>query len=394
MLISPHAKKFAALGSALVATSLLAPANTLLNDPADSTLTPPLPVDTATDALQNVVSKLAITIYGFLKVDAAYSTSRIDNPNFAKWVDVGGESGKSFGITARQSRLGMKIAGPEENGISTFGRIEVDFYGSAAAENKAALMLRHAYLKIDRAESDTSLILGQTSDVISPLYMPTVNYTVGWWIGNVGYRHNQVRLSQGIATGDTSKLLVQVAATRAIGGENSGRPGIQGRMAYSFDGLADKTTTIGLSAHSAREASTTDSNSICVDLTLPITQDISLQAEYFDGENLDNYLGGIGQGVNAAGKEIETSGYWAALTWKANPTWTLNAGYAMEEPEFDNLDALSGVRKDNSVLFGNVNYGLNNATTLGFEVARHETGYVVDADQAGTRFQLAATFKF
>ncbi|MHC4751100.1 MAG: DcaP family trimeric outer membrane transporter, partial [Planctomycetota bacterium] len=136
-----------------------------------------------------VWSNLDIQLYGYLKLDAAYDTSRTDNGNYAKWVEPenNNKNDDQFNMTANQSRFGMKITGPENDLMSTSGRVEADFYGGGE-ENKPKLMLRHAYMKLDWPVDRFNIIAGQTSDVISPLFPSTVNYSVGWWTGNIGYR--------------------------------------------------------------------------------------------------------------------------------------------------------------------------------------------------------------
>ena len=85
--------------------------------------------------------------------------------------------------------------GPKGEDIQTGGRVEIDFYGGGA-ENKSNPMMRHAYLNLDWPKDKFSILAGQTSDVISPLFPDTLNYTVGWWVGNIGYRRPQIRLTK------------------------------------------------------------------------------------------------------------------------------------------------------------------------------------------------------
>jgi hypothetical protein len=137
-----------------------------------------------------VWSSLDIQLYGFIKLDAAYDTSRIENGNYAKWVEneSANDDDDQFNMTANQTKLGAKITGPDGEDMKTSGQVEVDFY-EGGSENKARLMMRHAYMKLDWPEKRFNIIAGQTSDVISPLYPSTVNYSVYWWTGNIGYRH-------------------------------------------------------------------------------------------------------------------------------------------------------------------------------------------------------------
>jgi hypothetical protein len=127
-----------------------------------------------------VWSNLDIQLYGYLKLDSAYDSSRIENGNYAKWVtsESTNDDDAQFNMTANETRLGMLINGPDNGNMKTSGRVEVDFYGGGD-ENKSHLMMRHAYLKLDWPKSRFNIIAGQTSDVISPLFPSTVNYSVG-----------------------------------------------------------------------------------------------------------------------------------------------------------------------------------------------------------------------
>jgi hypothetical protein len=145
-----------------------------------------------------VVSGLDVEIYGRLKLDAAYDSSRIFNGNFAQWVEPENrnKTDNQFNMTANESRLGLWIYGPKNQDFKTSGRVEVDFYGSGGTENKPNLMLRHAYMNLDWPQDKFSILAGQTSDVISPLLPSMLNYTGGWWAGNIGYRRPQLRLTK------------------------------------------------------------------------------------------------------------------------------------------------------------------------------------------------------
>lgn len=93
-------------------------------------VTPVIQAAAKTPEKPAVRSKYEMDIYGFIKVDAAYDTDRMDAGNFARWVvseDEGGDD-DDFSITANQSRLGLNVKGPDLLGGKTSGKIEVDFY--------------------------------------------------------------------------------------------------------------------------------------------------------------------------------------------------------------------------------------------------------------------------
>ena len=337
----------------------------------------------ASSGLNAIVSKLKIKLYGKVKADASYDQSATSIGGYARWLDAGGDGDGQFNMTARETRLGLMIEGPESDTVKTSGRVEVDFY-SGGVENGATPRMRHAYVNVDWLSQGTSILVGQTSDVISPLVPSTVNYTVAWWTGDIGYRRTQVRVTKGFDVSEDANLLLQVAATRSIGGEAAGRPGDQGRAAMTFPALAGKKATIGIGALSAPEAAGTDATGTAIDLVLPLGERTTLKSEFYTGENLDAYLGGIGQGVNGT-EEIDSSGFWAAVSHKLDDKNTINVGFASDDPDEDDLAA--GGRDSNSRLWANIFHSLNSSTMVGFEIAQNETEYKGDEDSDGIRVQ-------
>ncbi|MCX6998103.1 MAG: hypothetical protein NTV49_13725 [Kiritimatiellaeota bacterium] len=353
---------------------------------------------------------LDVELYGYVKLDAAYDNARVSIGDCCRWVEMEapGANGHQFNLTANQTRLGLRFKGPESKGLQTAGLVEMDFYGGGAA-NKPTPMMRHAYLTAFWPDLKLGVLAGQTADTISPLTMPTINYTVGWWQGNIGYRRPQLRVTESVELADKTEARLEVAAARSIGrtnswtgasfdtGQISGYPTVQGRASVSFPMLADKPTVLGVSGHFGQEEYT---NSVMLatwsfngDLTLPITTWLALQAEGFIGENLEAYLGGVGQGVNTAqGQTIRAWGGWVALTLTPCATWQFNVGAGMDDPE--DADLATKGRTYNTLVFGNATYFFNPSFSIGLEIARLQTRYKDQPSCDDMREQLALTHKF
>ena len=375
--------------------------------------------DPSTDPLPKPVwSNLDIQLYGYLKFDAAYDSSRIENGNYAKWVENESlnDDDDQFNMTANQSRLGAIIKGPNGEDMKTSGRVEVDFYGPGVgvAENQGRLMMRHAYMKLDWPEKRFNIIAGQTSDVISPLLPSTVNYSVCWWTGNLGYRRPQFRLTKELGFDTGGSLKLEGALARTIGdtsvtgtdsGEDSGSPTLQGRASITVSMLGAKEATIGLSGHWGEEEYDTAPSgqdkefqtwSINLDYTQPIRKKLKIMAELFTGENLDAYLGGIGQGVTLSGanqyEEIGSQGGWIAASLGPWDTTRYNIGVAMDDVERGNVNY--GNRTLNRSLFGNVYCAVNKQTDIAFELSHWRTQYRGPGDGESLRAQMALIYKF
>jgi len=369
----------------------------------------------ATQEKKFVWSSVDVQLYGYFKLDAAYDTGRTNTGNFARWVesDVKAQNDDQFNMTANQTRFGLRLNGPTEGDIQTSGRIEIDFYGDAPAENKPALLLRHAYLQFYSVEYDLTVLAGQTSDVISPLFPSTVNYIVAWWGGNIGYRRPQIRLTKGFELSEDTSMEVAGAITRSIGdttsnfdpgdsGEDSGLGAFQTRISLSFPLLGERKTALGVSGHWGQEEydidafdhyQKYDSWSINFDLVQPINDWLTLKGEVFTGENLQSYNGGIAQGINVPlDDEIGSTGGWIAATLTPINDWSFNIGATMEDVRANDVEI--GARTLNNSIFANAAYNLSANTQVALELSKWHTERKQQGGADSIRTQLAFIFKF
>jgi hypothetical protein len=378
-------------------------------------------------------SKYAVDLYGFLKLDLAYMDSRAnDAGNYARWIESeqDNRNDNQFNITARESRFGLMLKGPDVRSMKTSGRVEVDFY-EGGAENKNRPMMRHAYLQVEWPESGWSILAGQTSDVVSPLVPETLNYSVGWWIGNIGYRRPQLRVSKSFDAGSGVGVLLQAAVARTIGhfgafspsqdsGKDAGFPTVQGRYAMSFPLFGAEKFTAGVSGHWAEEEYDRDAEgrhthlqswSVNLDFSVPIARWLSFRGEVWGGENLDQYLGGVGQGVviettegefvngeNIKGAfvrqwSVASVGGWGCFICGPWDGWRFNFGYSVDNPR--DRDVVSGQgRTWNNSYWGQVSYDLNEAVRAGVELSWWETAYKNQEDGDALRLQISFVYRF
>jgi len=364
-----------------------------------------------------VWSDLDIQIYGNIRLDTSYDTAQVEPGNYVKWVkrENLNKNDNQFDMTANQTRLGMRLNGPADGQIKTSGLVEMDFYGGGD-ENKANPRMRHAWMKLEWPAERFEILAGQTWDVISPLYPYTLNDTVLWYAGNIGFRRPQLRLTKTYAISSDVDLKLEGAAARTIGrkasftgaidsGSDSGLPSWQGRVSATFPFFGPQPTTVGLSGHIAKEqydtaADGTHTNfrswSTNVDLTQPICKWLTFKGEMFTGLNLDAYTGGIGQGVNlTTNKEIASSGGWGAFEVGPWDKWRFNVGAGVDTPSGDDLEGATGdVRTQNQAVFGNVIYSITKNAEVGFELSHWRTEYKGSGDAEAMRAQAAFMYKF
>ena len=359
---------------------------------------------------------------GYLKADVVWDQTRVTAGNYALYVtaptDVNAEKNDVMSITARESRLGLDFSWTD--GLyKTDAKVELDFYGlgvssatASSQENKATSMLRHAYAQVTRGH--WSLLAGQTSDVMSPLAPKTVNYTVCWDQGNIGYRRPQLRLSTWVKPSERAKVTLAVAAARTLGGDvdgasidgiavddgaDSGLPTFEGRLGLGLQMCDKGSLDLGFSGHYGRETRSTataidtlsaESWSVNADLKATFCARTELAGEFFLGKNLGTYFGGVGQTLNFIGEEIGAMGGWVQVSHSpVNRLW-LNLGYGFDDPDEEDFGVAEGSTKTekffdkNSVVFGSVFYNLTSTVQTMLEVSWLETDYlykVYDGDE-------------
>ena len=320
-------------------------------------------------------------------------------------------------MTAKQTRLGVKLDGGGSDAVAVSGVIEFDFYG-AGGETTSGPTLRKAYMEFKTSAVD--ILAGQTSDVISPIVPTTLNRIVLWKSGDIGYRRPQIRLTKAVEVADDTKLKLAVSANRSMGsgkpgGETVGMPSFQGRVAVGTK-LMGNYMELGVSGLMGREEATSiadttiyelDQSVVAVDVSLPLGDMVTLKGQYFTGKNLAKYVGGIGQGIaeiededtgSTELVEIEASGWWAQVTVKPVENWQFNVGAGSDDPKLDKDDIAGNDLEKNTTYYGNAIWTVAPAATIGVEYAMFETEYLLEDDTTesyqNNRVQLSFMYKF
>lgn len=355
-----------------------------------------------------------IVPYGALWGTMAYDTERTypgEYPLYAESASTAGES--AFELDIRRTRLGLDIAGPD---IAFFdahsgGKVEIDFMGSSlGTENKAGVLLRHAYWQVKN--EDYALLVGQSWDTISPLFNNTISYSVGWFGGNIGYRRAQVRLDRYLTFSDVSMVTATLSANQdiisdfptqaSVNREPSDWPILEGRLGWTLGprGKGCNPITLGVSSHIGKQqfdfAAVSGSPldlpaaddvqvitwSINTDLRVPITDRFGVQNELFYGENLGAFFGGIGQGVCSVSRQaIRSRGGWVDVWYDWTPRLHSTVGMGLDDP-IDN-DLYVG-RTYNHFVYGNVVFDITKQLQVGLELSNWKTLYKDDRTPTST----------
>jgi len=361
-----------------------------------------------------------ITPYGRITVSGVYETERTYLGDFALWVesrDVHGESG--FFFDAKSTRLGLDIAGPspeQRPDVKLGGKVELDFQGEWVLKNKSGVLFRQAY--IEAKNEEWRLLFGQAWDLMSPLYPGMLNYVPGSGVGNLGYRRAQLRLERYFDLSEAllvtaqwsanSNIIINPPASTNVVGTEGGWPDFQGRLAFTLGNRQApdcRPITLGFSGHIGEQYwdfrppnpdpvsnLSRKTWSFNVDFDWPITDRLGFQCEFFTGENLAAYMGGILQTIDRGTRApILSNGGWFDVRFDCTPQWHWHAGFSIDDPL--NRRMTSG-RCYNHVYYFNTVYDFTKQFNLGFEASFWETHYIGLAPGESARFELQAKYAF
>ena len=350
-----------------------------------------------------------VSFYGFVRVDAIFDDSRpsaFQTPTFIRSEGPDMENRSNFAFHPRLTRMGLNYRGLLLDGLGgsrITGKIETDFQ-NGGRESRAVARYRHAYLQL--GWEDSSLLVGQTWDIISPLY-PTVNAdTLMWNAGNLGDRRVQMRYTYEPQTG--LSLRAGLGLTGAVDnqdvdgngvrdGEASTLPNLQGRIGYHSSG---GTVRAGLWGHYAQLETDAlfggvkdfDSYSFGGDYEFRFHPAVSLKGELWTGSNLSDFRGGIGQSFNTVtGEEIGSRGGWVELGLRAS-RYSFSTGYTIDDPE--NGDLLDGSRTKNRAWYVTNQFRLAPPVLLGLDYLYWKTNFKGREGGIDNRVNLYLIYNF
>lgn len=341
--------------------------------------------------------KPSVKAYGYIKLDDLYETGHSSHGNYAMWAMNPGETNGKFYVTAKETRLGLAITGFSFGKFKVTGKIEVDFHSNYEAENKAYNYMRHAYLQI--SDGSLTITAGQTWDIINPLNPVTLNYSVLWCAGNIGYRRPQLSFRKDFKAGK-NLVTLEAGIFRTISadydmdgvddGVSSGLPTIQGRIAGKLNVGNQAFLQLGVSGHYGKIDTfwftrhyKTISNSLNADFLLVLSPKFKILAEYFSGKNLSPYLGGIAQSPsleNVAGGSIQfidinSRGFFVNVVANPIKKVRLSTGLGIDDPFYKDSDYPldSGFMTKNTSIFGNLVISLSRSVEVGLEISHWKT---------------------
>lgn len=343
--------------------------------------------------------------YGVFWADMVYATQRTNPGAYSLFVFSDDDQAEgAFTIDARRTRLGMELSGPSLDafhGAASSGLIEIDFHGNFVTENRASVLLRHAFWEV--SDESFRLLVGQTWDVVSPLNPGMLDYAPGYFAGNIGYRRTQFRAERHLAVTDhllaslqgslNQSIVTDFQTDVGIGRESVDWPVVEGRLGFTCGSRAEGAdcAVVGISGHIGETGfdfltpgppplnlpPENDARfktwSFNIDMRFPITERLGVQGEFFTGANLSAYLGGIGQGVCPCVRvPIRSTGGWLEVWYDWTPRLHSSFGLGLDDPR-DSDSQFGSIY--NHFLFANVVVDLSDHLTTGIEVTSRKTLY-------------------
>ncbi len=361
-----------------------------------------------------------VTLYGFVKADAVFSSRDMGNTSTSTTQisavrpnAVTNGTSPEFQASAQDTRLGLKFKAPDlDNGGKLAGQFEMDFAGGATA-GVYQPRLRLAFAQIDFDK--WAVNAGQNWDIFAPLGPNTLNPGVLYHEGNLGTRHPQATLINkwGALLGGnvTTKVGVIDADDPLI--EDTGMPVGAAYASYERKILGVKSTfgVGGMYGKLNLPTSGTSKDPIyatTAGMTLAFTDWLKFQAEGFSGVGLNKFQGGPASTIatyNAASfatpKPISVKGGFLEMTYNPMKKLETNFGFGIDDVNEDmgfyaatDKSATTTLWSYNKTYYTNLKYSLSKDLLLGIEYQLFQTKWLDGAQASDNRVETSLIYKF
>jgi hypothetical protein len=374
-----------------------------------------------------VLSRFDVDLGGYVKLDYIHQDAALGPLSGPVPADGSSKAGQNQSLfTARQSRLHLKVTGPEFMGAKTKAFVEGDFYGPGGTNESPNFRMRHAYGAL--LWKDTQVLFGQYWDIFGPAVASTLDFRSGAFTGapnnprvpqlrvthNVHFDdNNSLRLIFGAQNPvenfntDSSGDMVNLAGQAMWVSKNLGvSPGYWGipmqPLTAGFFGLYGKEKVedndyldiygYGFYAHVPLLKSK-DGKSRAMTLTL------ETQAYVAAGLNVQGATAASTVGVTPNKDAAKGYGVFGQFIFYPTEPLGITVGYGRRNI-LDSSDYSDAAEVYNESYFGNVAYDLNHAVRVAAEYQRLNTKYLAipagATDDKGTanRFMVSAMYFF
>ncbi len=403
--------------------------------------------------------KSKIDFYGYIKGDLIWQDSASLGTIYLLWAlpKKLGRHDSTSTITFRHSRFGIDLTKPYKN-FTIKGKFEMDFYTQSNDEENSPWNPQHAPLRarlvyLEVLKNSWEFRVGHDWMTIAQLYPHLSNFPAGSYMGNLGYRLTQIRVTKNFKFSDGDLLKVQVSLDKPFNfGKLSdnlvvfdnepnvdfGYPGVEARVAYHTK-LFDRSTLFALFGHysgqeykknyktlSGSIKTTSFSTGLEAKLPLPFFREYNpiLSGEFWYGQGLGGYYtGGVGQTARIkywdsdAGQYVYATslskfdknndrvvsitpvhaiGGWVELGLKLTPKLQSWFGWGVDNPLNSELKYVKGARLQQQMYYAHFLYRFVPELGAGLEYLRAITDYRKSDGDDGivNRFMLSFYYFF
>lgn len=309
-------------------------------------------------------SKFHVRLSGIVLFNVINNVGAVDNLDFPSLAVAGPEYAAqgSFGMSLRQSLIGLEVFGPSLGGAHVSGDVQFDFAGGFADTPNGAVLglprFRTGVIRISGSKTD--LVVGQDTPFFSPLSptsfastaLPAFSYS-----GNLWTWTPQVRVEHRFDVSEKSKFVVQGGILDPLAGEMPAYQGVRvpgpgeasripafaTRLAWSYT-LFDRELTVGAGGYYSRQDwgfdRHTDAWAGTLDWLFPLSNRWELSGEFYRGRGLGGLGGGLGRSVVADGslrdpstdiQGLDAEGGWAQLKFRQTEKLEWNAAFGEDD---------------------------------------------------------------
>jgi len=310
-------------------------------------------------------SKFHMRLSGAVMFNVINNVGSVDNLDFPSLATNGSTYGSdgSFGMSLRQSLIGLEVFGPSIDGASVSGNVQFDFAGGFQNTANGAVLglprLRTGVFRI--AGSDTDFVAGQDAPFFSPLSptsvastaLPALSYS-----GNLWSWTPQIRIEHRIHLSDRSKLVLQAGLLDPLAGEvptsqtartpgpgeSSRTPAFAIRVAWNYM-LFGREVSVGAGGYYSRQnwgfGRNIDAWAGTSDWLFPLTSRWDFSGEFYRGRALGGLGGALGRSIVASGpvdnpssqiEGLDTEGGWAQLKFRQTEKLEWNVAFGQDNP--------------------------------------------------------------
>lgn len=376
--------------------------------PSSETPAAPKTADGAGAPLSWAKGGFEITLFGTAKLDALYSSARVQAPSLPVFLYpeyAGGYSQSNVSLHARNSTLGVLFAGPDIGKFRSGGRLSAVFFDNTNlfADNNGFL-LTTAYGEL--FNDQWRFAAGLQLDVLAPLLPTVLPFSAnGAPVGDT--IKGQLRLERFVEFGSDSQLTLQGGVSEPLNSlstpdisldEDNGWPNVEGRILFGFgkpapigiglltprplevavSGVVGQLRRTSQPSEPARRV-VSDVWAVALDFQGTFKGIFGFKGEAYTGQGLGQMAGGILQSLDAVTWEaVRSTGGWIEGYVYLKPNLHSHTGVFVDDVNSDDITPIPNSlwgRTYNSCIWSNVLWEVTRHYRVAFEATYRETKY-------------------